>query len=96
MSSAVTMRIDESLKQQANDILEEIGLNMTTYFTSSLKALVREKKVPHELSTRERANEDLFMHSIYNKLAESEADVAAGRTQNAKDSLQRLKEKHNV
>jgi len=40
--------------------------------------------------------EKLFMHDIYNKLAESEADVAAGSTQNAKASLQRLREKYNV
>ena len=40
--------------------------------------------------------EKLFIHDIYGKLAESEADVAAGRTQNAKASLQRLKEKYNV
>jgi antitoxin component of RelBE/YafQ-DinJ toxin-antitoxin module len=29
---------------------------MTTYFTSSLKALVREKKVPFELTTTQQAN----------------------------------------
>ena len=40
--------------------------------------------------------EKLFMHDIYDKLVQSEADVAAGRTQNAKASLQRLREKHNV
>jgi len=40
--------------------------------------------------------EKLFIHDIYNKLAESEADVAAGRTQNARASLKRLREKHNV
>ena len=41
-------------------------------------------------------HDKMFMNDIYNKLAESEADVAAGRTQNAKASLQRLKEKHDV
>ena len=40
--------------------------------------------------------EKLFMHDVYNKLAESEADVAAGRTTNAKESLKRIREKHNV
>jgi len=40
--------------------------------------------------------EKLFMHDLYDKLAQSEADVIAGRTQNAKASLQLLKEKHNV
>lgn len=44
MSKSITMRIDDNLKKQADEILEEIGLNMTAYFTSSLKALVREKK----------------------------------------------------
>lgn len=40
--------------------------------------------------------ERLFMQDVYDKLAESEADVAAGRTQNAKESLQRVREKYNV
>ena len=44
MSKAITVRIDESVKQQAEDMLNEIGLNMTTYINSSLRALVREKK----------------------------------------------------
>ena len=40
--------------------------------------------------------EKLFIHDIYDKLSQSEADTDAGRTQNAKASLQRLREKHNV
>ena len=56
MSKAITIRVDENIKQQAEKMLEEIGLNMTTYVVSSLKALLREKKVPFELSTKEHAN----------------------------------------
>ena len=41
-------------------------------------------------------NEKPFLLDIYSKLAESESDVAAGRTINAKDSLRKLREKHNV
>ena len=40
--------------------------------------------------------EKMFMMDVYGKLAESEADVAAGRTKNAKDSLKKLREKYNV
>ena len=57
MSKAVAIRIDNELKQQAEQTLDEIGLNMTTYITSSLKALVREQRVPFELMTKQRANE---------------------------------------
>jgi len=57
MSKAVAIRIDDELKQQAEQALDEIGLNMTTYITSSLKALVREQRVPFELVTKQRTNE---------------------------------------
>ncbi|MCL1863862.1 MAG: type II toxin-antitoxin system RelB/DinJ family antitoxin [Defluviitaleaceae bacterium] len=57
MSKAVAIRIDDELKRQAEQTLEEIGLNMTTYITSSLKALVREQSVPFELTTKQRTNE---------------------------------------
>ncbi|MCL2080876.1 MAG: type II toxin-antitoxin system Phd/YefM family antitoxin [Oscillospiraceae bacterium] len=40
--------------------------------------------------------ENLFMQSVYNRLTESEADVAVGQTKNAKESLKHLREKHNV
>ena len=57
MSKAVAIRIDDELKQQAEQTLDEIGLNMTTYITSCLKALVREQGVPFELTTKQRTNE---------------------------------------
>ena len=40
--------------------------------------------------------EKMFMQEVYNKLAESEADVVAGRTKDAKESLKRIREKYNV
>ena len=38
----------------------------------------------------------LFMQNVYSRLAESEADVVAGRTKNAKESLKRARDKYNV
>ena len=38
----------------------------------------------------------LFMQNVYNKLAESEIDFETGRRSNAKESLNRIREKHNV
>jgi len=57
MSKSMAIRIDDELKRQAEETLNEIGLNMTTYVISSLKALVREQGVPFELTTKQRANE---------------------------------------
>ena len=54
MSKSIAIRIDDELKLQAEKTLDEIGLNMTTYVISSLKALVREQGVPFELTTLKR------------------------------------------
>ena len=54
MSKSIAIRVDDELKEQAETMLDEIGLNMTTYVISSLKALVREQKVPFELTARSR------------------------------------------
>ena len=40
--------------------------------------------------------EKMYMQNVYNKLAEAEAEAATGQIKNARDSLKRLREKHNV
>ena len=75
MSKAVTMRIDDTLKKQAEETLDEIGLNMTTYFISSLKALVREKKVPFELTTIQKSNAD-YLAKLDNAIEEARSGEA--------------------
>ena len=65
MSKTITIRIDDNVKQQAEDTLSEIGLNMSTYINSSLRALVREKKVPFEMTTKQQANSDYLAKLDY-------------------------------
>jgi len=71
MSRAITIRIDEAVKSCAEETLDELGLNMTTYLTSSLKALVREQKVPFELTTRKQANAD-YLAKLDESIAQAE------------------------
>jgi len=73
MSRAITVRVDENVKKRAEETLDEIGLNMTTYIVSSLKALVREQKVPFELATKQQANV-----AYLSKLDESIAQAERG------------------
>jgi len=40
--------------------------------------------------------EYMFLHDVYKKLEESEADFSAGRVKNARKSLKRIREKHDV
>lgn len=42
----ITIRIDAELKKQAEEVLDELGMNFTTAYTVFTKQLVRDGKFP--------------------------------------------------
>ena len=76
LDKAITVRVDGATKEQAERMLDEMGINMTTYIVSSLKALVRERKVPFAMVTEEYIND----RAILAKLAEAEKEAADPNT----------------
>lgn len=46
----LTMRIDDELKKQAEELFNELGMNMTTAFTIFAKQAVREQRIPFNIS----------------------------------------------
>ena len=49
MDTNVTMRIDETLKSQLQELMSNLGLDMTTFFTMAAKQAVREQALPFHL-----------------------------------------------
>jgi len=45
----VSIRMDEELKKQVDELLEDFGMNMTTAMLVFAKAIVRERKIPFEI-----------------------------------------------
>lgn len=60
-----SIRMDEKLKKQFDDLCESFGMSATTAFNVFAKAVVRERKIPFEISaqtpvvTKEQAFEAL-------------------------------------
>jgi DNA-damage-inducible protein J len=48
----VNIRIDDELKVRADNIFEELGLNMTTAFTMFIRQTIRQGGIPFEVTTR--------------------------------------------
>lgn len=48
-TTSVTIRMDESLKKQAEGLFNDMGMNMTTAFTVFAKTAVRQGKIPFEI-----------------------------------------------
>lgn len=46
----ITMRIDEDLKMQLQELVSNLGMDMTTFFTILAKQAVREQRIPFIIS----------------------------------------------
>ncbi|MCI8646102.1 MAG: type II toxin-antitoxin system RelB/DinJ family antitoxin [Firmicutes bacterium] len=46
----VNIRMDETLKQQFDRLCSELGLNMSTAFNIFARTMVRQQKIPFEVS----------------------------------------------
>ena len=75
-TKAITVRVDDAVKEQADIMLEDIGINMTTYIVSCLKALIREKRIPFEMVTTQYLTEQMVLE----KLSEAEKEAANPNT----------------
>ena len=68
-TKTITVRVDEDVKQKAEIILDEIGINMTTLFNVCLKALVRERKIPFDLVSNEYAQKKMIREKLEESMA---------------------------
>ena len=59
--TSISIRIDSELKEQAEDIITKLGLNMTVVVNMLFRQIVREKSIPLSMSltTSERILDDL-------------------------------------
>jgi len=48
----VNIRIDDDLKARADNIFNELGLNMTTAFTMFIRQTIRQGGIPFEITIR--------------------------------------------
>lgn len=49
-TSNITIRIDKELKEEAEQLFSDLGLNFTTAITAFVKQSVREQKIPFVIS----------------------------------------------
>ena len=73
-TTTITIRMDENLKKQAEILFDDMGLNMTTAFTMFTKAVVRQNKIPFEITADPFYSEENQRH-----LQKAIADLEAGK-----------------
>lgn len=64
---SISVRVDSSLKDEAEEVLDSMGLNYTTAITLFLKAVTNEGKIPFEIKSDpfySRVNQEQLKQSI--------------------------------
>jgi len=70
----VNIRIDDELKERADLLFGELGMNMTTALTAFIKAAVRRNGIPFDLSI-----DPFYSEQNMKALRESIRDADAGK-----------------
>lgn len=79
-NTSISIRMDSGLKEQAENVLDQFGLNMTTVVNMLFHQIVREQAVPLSLSLRSK-------NYIAEDLELAKADRAAGYVGRTADSV---------
>jgi len=81
MSTArITVNVDEETSLNASMIFDELGLDMSTAINSFLKTVVREKRIPYELSLSEPYGSFVSQEYIAEALRKSKAQASDPNT----------------
>ena len=70
----VNIRIDDNLKERADKLFDDLGMNMTTAFTMFVKAAIRQRGIPFDLTI-----DPFYSESNMRVLEESIRDADAGK-----------------
>ena len=73
-TTSVTIRMDENLKKQVETLFDDMGLNMTTAITMFAKAVVRQDKIPFEITA-----DPFYSEANQAHLRKAIADLEAGK-----------------
>ena len=83
--ATVSFRMDDTLKRQTEAILEELGLNMTTAMTMFAKTIVREQRLPLDLSI-----DPFYSPANQTRLKQAIQSYESGKSVSIKKSLEDL------
>ena len=81
----VSFRMDDTLKRQTEAILEQLGLNMTTAMTMFAKTIVREQRLPLDLSI-----DPFYSAANQSRLKRTIENYESGKSEPIKKSVQDL------
>lgn len=98
MTALVQVKVDKRLKEDADKLFSELGLDTTTALRMFLKTAVREQKMPLKLSLSKSKQEDPFYsEENINRIKEAIKEIDSGKVViKTMQELEALEKAHNA
>lgn len=98
-TSNVFARVEPQLKEQAEDVLDKLGIPMSNAIGLFLRQVVLQRGIPFEMKLPE--SKIISMHSLTKQQLDAEIakgveDVRAGRVRSAKDVFEDFDKEYNI
>ena len=74
--TTISLRFDDDMKKQLDEMCEEMGMNLTTFFMIYAKKALRERKIPFEIAA---PLDPFYSESNMRQLRQSEKQVKNGQ-----------------
>ena len=88
--TTVTLRFDDAMKRELDNMVDEMGMNLTTFFTIYAKKALRDRKIPFEITA---PIDPFFSESNQKQLKKAAAQIDAGQiVVKTFDDLEKLEE----
>ena len=72
----VTVRVDENVKKQSEQVLHELGLNVSTAVNIFMRTIARERRIPFEITLAD--SDPFYSESNLTRIAQSKKQITEG------------------
>lgn len=83
-NTTITMRIDEKVKADLQELMADLGLDMSTFFTLAARQAIREQGIPFYVS-REIPNEETM--EAFKEVESMKKDPSIGKSYKDVDKM---------
>lgn len=74
--TTVSLRFDDNIKKELDEICEEMGMNLTTFFMIYAKKVLRDRTIPFEITA---PIDPFYSESNMRQLNKAERQIEEGR-----------------
>lgn len=74
--TTITLRLDDAMKNELDEMVNEMGMNLTTFFMVYAKRALRDRKIPFDISA---PIDPFYSESNMARLAHSVSQASSGK-----------------